>query len=258
MFAIQVPTVMRWVAAPMSWAVASTSLLTSAAKIASNPASSASRATACTSLALQPTPGMTASASRSAMVASSDVEPHGCAPSGMRSENTRRPAGRLAAGGLGAPEGQHGRARPGHEPLLRVHDVALDEADRPAALHDASGGGEPSRPDGLEEVDLELERRERLALVERGRPGHPHRRVRDVAEDAAVERAHRVRVALRRLERDDRPARLDGDERESDERGDGRRRQLSALHHADRVEHPGHRSLLTVSAAGEWRRSSRG
>jgi hypothetical protein len=37
MFEIHVPTVILLVAAPMSWAVAITSLLTSAAKIASNP-----------------------------------------------------------------------------------------------------------------------------------------------------------------------------------------------------------------------------
>src|SRR5215510_6177924 len=67
MFAIHVPTWIRRVASPMSCAVAITSLLTSAAKIASNPATSASRATVCTSLALQPTPGTTASASRSAI-----------------------------------------------------------------------------------------------------------------------------------------------------------------------------------------------
>jgi hypothetical protein len=46
-----------------------TSLFTSAAKIASNPASSASRAIVWISSALQPTPGMTPSASRSAMEA---------------------------------------------------------------------------------------------------------------------------------------------------------------------------------------------
>src|SRR2546426_3503278 len=67
MLAIQVPTWMRRVAAPMSCAVAMTSLLTSAAKIASKPASSASRAIAWISLARQPIPGMTASPSRSAM-----------------------------------------------------------------------------------------------------------------------------------------------------------------------------------------------
>src|SRR5262245_56784649 len=67
MLAIHVPTLIWRVATPMSWAVAITSLLTSAAKIASNPASSASRAIVCTSLALQPTPGTTARASRSAI-----------------------------------------------------------------------------------------------------------------------------------------------------------------------------------------------
>src|SRR5438067_6551547 len=67
MLAIQVPTWMRRVAAPMSCAVAMTSLFTSAAKIASKPASSASRAIVWISLARQPIPGMTASPSRSAM-----------------------------------------------------------------------------------------------------------------------------------------------------------------------------------------------
>src|SRR6266850_5943124 len=67
MLAIQVPTWMRRVAAPMSCAVAMTSLLTSAAKIASKPASSASRAIVWISLARQPTPGMTANPSRSAI-----------------------------------------------------------------------------------------------------------------------------------------------------------------------------------------------
>src|SRR5215203_5809219 len=66
MFAIHVPTWMRLVAAPISRALAMTSLLASAATIASKPASSASRAIACVSAALQPTPGITARASRSA------------------------------------------------------------------------------------------------------------------------------------------------------------------------------------------------
>src|SRR5687767_13982678 len=67
MFTIQVPTVMRRVAEPMSWAVAITSLFTSAAKIASKPAPSASRAIAWMSFARQPTPGMVATATRSAI-----------------------------------------------------------------------------------------------------------------------------------------------------------------------------------------------
>src|SRR5262249_61501290 len=67
MFTIQVPTAMRRVAAPMSCAVAITSLFTSAAKMPSNPASSASLATAWMSFARQPTPGMMPSPRRSAM-----------------------------------------------------------------------------------------------------------------------------------------------------------------------------------------------
>src|SRR5438105_11453412 len=67
MFAIHVPTVIRHVAAPMSCAVAITSLFTSAAKIPSKPASSASRAIVWMSFARQPTPGMMPSPIRSAM-----------------------------------------------------------------------------------------------------------------------------------------------------------------------------------------------
>jgi hypothetical protein len=68
MFAIHVPTWIRCVHAPMSWAVAMASLLTSVVKIASNPASSASRATVWMSCALQPAPGMTVIASRSGCI----------------------------------------------------------------------------------------------------------------------------------------------------------------------------------------------
>src|SRR5205807_8457164 len=114
-------------------------------------------------------------------------------------------------------------------PHLIVHEVALDETDRAAAIHYAPGGGELPHPDGLQEVDLELQRGERLALGEPRRPGHAHRRVGDVAEDAAVDGAHRVRVALRRLELDDGRAGLDGAQREADEHGDGRRWNRAAL-----------------------------
>src|SRR5712691_2808339 len=68
MLAIHVATVIRVVAVPISCAVAITSLLTSAAQMASNPASSAWRAIVWTSRALQPTPGITPNPSRSAMV----------------------------------------------------------------------------------------------------------------------------------------------------------------------------------------------
>src|SRR6516225_7949473 len=65
MLAIQVPTLTRRVASAISCAVARASLLTSAVKIASKPASSASRATALISAARHPAPGISPRPSRS-------------------------------------------------------------------------------------------------------------------------------------------------------------------------------------------------
>src|SRR4029450_10804362 len=65
MLAIQLPTLIVLVASPISWAVASTSLLTSALKIASKPTASASGATERISEARQPTPGTIPKAKRS-------------------------------------------------------------------------------------------------------------------------------------------------------------------------------------------------
>ena len=64
------------------------------------------------------------------------------------------------------------------------------------ALDDLAARDQLPGPERAQEVDLQLERRERLARLERREERHPHRRVGEVAEDAAVERAHRVRVAL--------------------------------------------------------------
>src|SRR5215469_17567735 len=65
MLAIQVPTLICRVASPINCAVARASLLTSAVKIASKPASSASRATALISAARHPAPGISPRPSRS-------------------------------------------------------------------------------------------------------------------------------------------------------------------------------------------------
>src|SRR5713101_4978584 len=79
-----------------------------------------------------------------------------------------------------------------HQSVLVVVDVALDEAHRVAALHDPPRGYEPSRPHGLEEIDLELEGGEGLALVKGGGIGHAHGGIGEVAENSAVERAHGI------------------------------------------------------------------
>src|SRR5262245_11480820 len=78
----------------------------------------------------------------------------------------------------------HARARGARDQALAlVRDVALGEADGASGLDDAARRREPPRAHRLQEVDLELERRERLPLVEAGRIGDAHRRVRDVAQD---------------------------------------------------------------------------
>src|SRR5262249_29255998 len=104
-------------------------------------------------------------------------------------------------------------------PLL-VEDVALDEPDGASGLDHAAERAELPPHDGLHEVDLELERREALAELELARVGDAHRRVGDVAEDAAVERAHRVPVSLIGLEADLARAPFDPVDSEPDELAD--------------------------------------
>src|SRR4030095_14765282 len=77
----------------------------------------------------------------------------------------------LAASRRLAPQRQERAAGACHQTLLVVHHVALREPHRPPALHQAPGGNEPPRPHGFEEVDLELERGEGLALLQRRRVG---------------------------------------------------------------------------------------
>src|SRR5438309_8995146 len=86
---------------------------------------------------------------------------------------------------------------------LRVGHVALRQPDRPAGLHHARGGGEYAGAERPQEVDLELERGEGFALAEGRGVGDAHRRVGDVAEDATVKGAHRIRVLRARVELED-------------------------------------------------------
>ena len=67
-----------------------------------------------------------------------------------------------------------------------VGDPALGSADRASGLHHFADRGEPPRPDRLEEVDLQLDRRERLFLFEQREIGAAQRAVGEVAEDPAV------------------------------------------------------------------------
>src|SRR5215468_6818664 len=106
--------------------------------------------------------------------------------------------------GLGAAQGHAGARGARHQAAVLVDHIALDEPDRVAAFHQAAGGDEPPGADGFEEVDLQLEGGEGLVAIQRGGVGHPHGGVGDVAQDAAMQRAHRVPVLGPGLERDHR------------------------------------------------------
>src|SRR6266852_2333287 len=99
----------------------------------------------------------------------------------------------------------------------------------PPGLHDPPNGDERAGPDRLQEVDLELERGEGLALLEGQAVGHAHRGIGDVAEDTAVQGSHRVGVARLGRELDDGAAGLDGGQGESDQSRDGRRGDLPSV-----------------------------
>src|SRR5918997_36804 len=94
-----------------------------------------------------------------------------------------------ATGGRLAPQRHAGARRARDEPALVVEHVALGEADRPTAADHASACEELPRPERPQEVDLQLERRERLAVLEGREEGRAHRGVGQVAENPAVDRA---------------------------------------------------------------------
>jgi hypothetical protein len=105
-------------------------------------------------------------------------------------------------------------------------------------------GGQGCRSDGAEEIDLQLDGRERLALSQRGGVGVPHRRISQVAVGAAVQRPHRVVVALVGLHLKDRMAGFDGLQAESEQAGDRRQGCFAPQHFLTLLEHGGHVSCL--------------
>src|SRR6266852_3190197 len=90
---------------------------------------------------------------------------------------------RLTTGGLLHAEGHAGAHGMRHE-LAVAHDVALDERHSASAALDVPARFESTRPHGTQEVDLDLERRVRLALAERGHEGPTHCRVGDRGENS--------------------------------------------------------------------------
>src|SRR6266568_9042433 len=90
-----------------------------------------------------------------------------------------------------------GHARAGgtrHQATVRIGYVALDQSDRASTLNAVGRGRQASLPDRAEEIDFQLERGERLAVFERAGVSKAHRGVGQVAQDAAVDGAHRIGV----------------------------------------------------------------
>ena len=155
----------------------------------------------------------------------------------VRDPNDRRSA-RVAFSALGHAR----RGGVGDEGAALVGDPAVAERDRPPRLDHLADRGQPSAPDRLEEVDLQLDGRERVTFREQGDAGAAHRAVGEVAEDPAVQRPGRARVLRPRVELEGDAALLRRDHPHADQvadwrRREPRRRRSAAAARASRQQH---------------------
>src|SRR5216684_3785001 len=125
-----------------------------------------------------------------------------------------------------------GRAR--DQPALVVENIRLAEQQRLLHLDDATHGAKASVDDGTKEVDLQLDGRVPQAIfLERGQR-HPHRRVSDLGDDAALHDPAAVPVLRPRLQLKHHAAGLGfGDARAQrlhPSGGLGRKQRLRAVH----------------------------
>ena len=154
-----------------------------------------------------------------------------------------RPEWASAARRLLSTQGHAGAHAVGHE-LACGHHVAFHERDVASRALHAPSRLEPPRPHRSEEIDLHLEGRIGLVLVQVGHEGPAHGRVRHRGEDASLHRAHGIRVGGRRVEDHEGFAGREGLEPHPDQRGCRGHRSLPAHHALHAVQHLGHRSLL--------------
>src|SRR5258708_17961998 len=78
-------------------------------------------------------------------------------------------------------------------PVFILH-VALDVDDGVAALNHAGFGAKLRLPNRPEEMDVQIHRRERLVLIERAGKGQAHGRVRQIAQNTALQGSHGIGV----------------------------------------------------------------
>src|SRR6266540_6066662 len=170
------------------------------------------------------------------------------ASTSLRAPFSTTSASRTSASMRLLPVERHARRRrPGHEALVVVGEVTLDEAHSLPGFHEAPDGSELGGPHRLQEIDLQLDGREGLAFRQRACVGDAHGRIGDVAEHAAVKCAHRIRVLPARRQLDHRLAGRDRGQRESDQRRDGGRGTGAVHELAKLVDRRRHGSLLQAS-----------
>src|SRR5258708_475300 len=101
-------------------------------------------------------------------------------------------------------------------PVFILH-VTLDIPSGFAALDHPRFSAKLRLPDRTEEVDVQIHGRERLVLAERAGKGQAHGRIRQIAQNTAVQGSHGIGVLGPRLKRSDRPAFADFADREADQ-----------------------------------------
>jgi hypothetical protein len=146
-------------------------------------------------------------------------------------------SGGLAAASHIASEGHAGGRRTSHKDAFRIRDIAFDHADGFPTLDDSSDGAELFAPDWAQEIDFQLKGGEGFIVVQRGGESDAHGGVRNIAEDATVQRAHGIGVRFAGFEFERGFSRLHSDQAESDELRNWRRRALSASHLLHVLEH---------------------
>jgi hypothetical protein len=92
------------------------------------------------------------------------------------------------------PKDHAGGSRLRNYSSILVGNRALGITDRSASLQHRAFGPKLRMRDGAKEVYLQFDRRERFALPQGACKSDSHSRVRNVAEDPAVKRAHGIGV----------------------------------------------------------------
>src|SRR3954454_16393695 len=141
---------------------------------------------------------------------------------------------------LFALQREAGAGRLRDQPSLIVGDRALGDADGASTLEDAADRNEVRCANRPDEIDFQFQRRKTFALLEHRRVCRPHGDIGDVAEDAAVQRSHRVVMPRVGIELEARLARLDRGHAEADQRSNRRRWKLAghgAAHHFQSCRH---------------------